>query len=130
MLEHLQLSVLLSGRNDPIWVCNVPNRVRVELSCSSGAVYLSKKSAEHILSKHNDIDTLEILLLPIAIDKGTFYREIDSDKFLSCVYREESGKIYFVSMKVVAKGHELWVSSMYRLTDRKLVKKLVKNQKL
>jgi len=68
--------------------------------------------------------------LPLAIDKGKFDREVDSDRFINCVYRSGNDKIYFVSMKVIANGHELWVSSIYRLTDRKLVKKFAKNEKI
>jgi hypothetical protein len=88
--------------------CQYPfhaNPQRVVAARKEDAVYLPKKSANHILSKHNDIDTFELLLLPIAIDKGIYYREIDSDRFLNCVYRDENDKIYFVSMKVIENGH-------------------------
>lgn len=126
MLEHSQLAVLLTGKNDPLWICNVPVRVRDVLGCSTGAVYLSKDLAAHILSEHNDIDTFEILILPIAIEKGRLVVETARPHFINSIYKHSENTIYFVAMKIAQKGHELWVSSMYKITNKKLVKKLKK----
>lgn len=128
MLEHSQLAVLLTGKNNPLWICSVPDRVRAALGCSTGAVYLSRDSANHILTEHNDITTFELLILPVAIQNGKIMKEKDSSKFLGCFYTdEETSKIFYVSFKIVQGGHELWVSSMYKLTTAKLQKKLRKH---
>lgn len=125
MLEHSQLAILLTGKNNPLWICSVPDRARAVLGCSTGAVYLSKESATHILTDHNDISTFELLILPVAIQNGRIMREKDNNRFLGSFYTDkESQKIFYVSMKVVGGGHELWVSSMYKLTPAKLTKKL------
>ena len=130
MLEHAQLINLLAGRNDPLWICSIADGARVALGCSTGAVYLSRLSAAHILSGHNDINTFDILLLPVAITKGELFLEVTERQGVCAVYREPKGRIFFVSMKVAAKGHELWVSSMYRLTEKKLKKKMLRNKKI
>jgi hypothetical protein len=124
MLEHSQLAALRAGRNDPLWICSIPERARRHLGCSTGAVYLSRQSAEHILSGHNDIDSFDLLLLPVAVTRGYLLAEIGNPRFLNAAYDLKDGRIYFVPMKTAAGGHELWVSSMYRLTPRKLAKKL------
>jgi hypothetical protein len=124
MLEHSQLSILLSGKNDPLWICNIPERARIALGCSTGAVYLSKYSAKHILGDHNDIDDFEILLLPLIIQRGRLFIENTSARFVNSIYKTEDDKIYFVSMKTAAKCHELWVSSMYKLTPKKMLNKI------
>lgn len=122
MLEHSALVNLLAGRGDPLWICSFPERARVALGCSSGAVYLSRKSAGHILKDHPDIDTYQLLLLPIAIEKGVLMRESKQPNFVAAMY-EVDRKTYFVSMKTTAKGNEVWVSSMYRLRPRQIAKK-------
>ncbi len=122
MLEHSALVNLLAGRGDPLWICSFPERARVALGCSSGAVYLSRKSASHILSEHPDIDTYQLLLLPVAIEKGALMREMRRPTFVCAMY-EVDKKMYFVSMKTTAKGNEVWVSSMYRLRSRQIAQK-------
>ena len=126
MLEHSQLIVLLTGKNDPLWICNVPDKVRNALGCSTSAVYLSRESAAHILREHNDIDTFQILLLPIAIERGRLVVEIDRPQFINSIYKNIDGRIYFVALKIAQKGHELWVSSIYRITNKKMAQKLKK----
>lgn len=123
MLEHSDLAELLAGRKGPLWICNIPERARVALGCSSGAVYLAAERAKHILARHDDIDTFQLLLLPIAIQKGQLLREIARPRFINSVYRDGS-RAFFVAMKTAAHAHELWVSSMYRISDRQIQNKL------
>lgn len=123
MLEHSRLADLLSGRNDPLWICSVSERARLALGCSTGAVYLSRSSAQHILSGHQDIDTFQLLLLPIAIQNGTLMREIARPRFVCSMYVLDDNRTYFVAMKIAERGHELWVSSMYRLRSRQIAQK-------
>jgi hypothetical protein len=122
MLEHSQLAQLLSGKskNNPIWICSIPDRARIVLGCSTGAVYLSRESAQHILNDHSDIDTFQLLLLPIAIQKGQLLRETRRPQFINSLYKESDEKNYFVAMKTARNGHELWVSSMYRVEARQI----------
>ncbi len=120
MLEHSQLSQLLSGRHSPLWICNLPDRARAAVGCSTGAVYLSKDSANHILEEHPDIDTFQLLLLPVAIMKGTLYKEIRKPYIIISIYYGEANKNYRVVMKVTEQGHELWVCSMHRISPRQV----------
>jgi hypothetical protein len=123
MLEHAQLTQLLAGKNNPLWICSIPDRARGVLGCSSGAVYLSTESARHILTGHGDIDEFSILLLPIAIEQGRLLRERKRPRCVNAIYYGDDGKIYFVAMKTAQGGHELWVSSMYRLLPRQVATK-------
>jgi hypothetical protein len=84
------------------------------------AVYLSRESAQHILNDHSDIDTFQLLLLPIAIQKGQLLRETRRPQFINSLYKESDEKNYFVAMKTARNGHELWVSSMYRVEARQI----------
>ena len=126
MLEHSELTVLLAGKNDPKWICNIPERARSALGLITGAVYLSSGTARHILAGHNDIDEVQILLLPVVIQNGRIMREKKNENVLNFAYYDHDKKIYFVSLKAVG-NYELWVQSMYRLTERKLGKKIAKS---
>lgn len=123
MLEHSLLEQLLEGKRSPLWICNIPYRAMAFLGCSTGAVYLSKDSTKHILEKHKDISTYDLLLLPIAIEKGELYQDPKRPQMLTSIYLTEGIKGFNVPMKIANKGHELWVSSMYRVNDRQIQQK-------
>ena len=123
MLEHSRLMQLLKGNNNPLWICNIPDRARATLGCSTGAVYLSTDSAKHILEKHNNITDFDLLMLPIAIERGNLLKEKFRNNGINSIYETGESKIFFVALKVASKGHELWVSSMYRIEKRQIEKK-------
>jgi hypothetical protein len=87
MRELSQLARLLAGRGNPLWICNLPERARSHMQCSTGAVYLSRDAAQHILRGHTDIDKFEILLLPIAITRGELRVEAERNRFINAIRR-------------------------------------------
>ena len=125
-LELSHIENMLAGKLDHVWICSITHRPESKLKFSSGAVYLSKSSLLHILEKHPDITKYEILLLPIAITRGTLYVDQQNPNFLGSIYKSEENKIYFVPMKITSQGHEIWVSSIHRQTKKQLDKKIKK----
>lgn len=90
---------------------------------------MSKASALHILKRHTNIDCFSILRLPVVIMKAEFYRESKKRNHVYAIHRDEDG-CYMVVIKETALGHEVWVSSMYKLDDRSYRRKIRQGEKL
>lgn len=124
-LELSALTELLAGRRDPLWICSLPPKVAEHLGCSTGAIYLSKSSAEHILNSPKQISPFDLLLLAFAIQNGRLMRDSEAPNKLGAIYtNRDSGRDYFTAMKIAQNGHELWVSSFYPLKARQKNAKL------
>jgi hypothetical protein len=120
-LELSDLRTMIARRAGQLWICNIPHRLLTFLGCSTGAVYLSWQSALHIREKHREITEFDMLHLPLAVSKGEIRREAGKLRLLAFYTIED--KEYVVPLKIAKGGHEIWISSMYRITPKQSLKK-------
>ena len=87
-------------------------------------VYLHRKYCVKILHDHTDITPIELLRLPIAVMMGELILEKHGRALDACYLDPENGKSYIAILKraVSSVDYDIWVSSFYRLENRKLLK--------
>lgn len=120
-----QLHRLILGHDDPLQVAELEQEILKKIGWRLPFVYLSRKSCLHILRDHTDIMPIALLRLPLAVRKGELILEKDRNRCLAACYNDpENRKGYIAVLKRAAKSadYEIWVSSFYRLTRRKLAK--------
>lgn len=117
-----QLHRLMLGHDQSLQVGILEDRVMKRIGWRLPYVYLHHKYCLKILRDHPDITPFELLRLPIAVMKGELILE-QNDRVLDACYNDpENGKAYIAILKraIATEDHEIWVSSFYRLEDRKL----------
>lgn len=123
-LELSQLHRLMIGHDQSIQICTLEDRVMKQTGWRLPYVYLHHKYCLKILNDHPDITEIELLRLPVAVMKGELILERNRCALDACYADPENGKSYIAIMKraVSSPDYDIWVSSFYRLEDRKLRK--------
>jgi hypothetical protein len=119
-----QLHKLMLGHDESIQVETLEDRVMRLIGWRLPYVYLHHKYCLKILRDHPDITPFDLLRLPIAVMKGELILERNRRVLDACYNDPENGKAYIAILKraIETEDHEIWVSSFYRLEDRKLKK--------
>lgn len=119
-----QLHRLMLGHDESIQVGMIEDHVMKLIGWRLPYVYLHHKYCIKILKDHPDITPIELLRLPIAVMKGELILERSRRVLDACYADPENGKSYLAILKRAASSpdHEIWVSSFYRLENRKLLK--------
>ncbi|MGB7917185.1 MAG: hypothetical protein WCF79_18110 [Rhodomicrobium sp.] len=119
-----QLHRLMVGHDESIQVGMIEDRVMKRIGWRLPYVYLHRKYCLKILKDHPDITPIELLRLPIAVMKGELILEQNRRALDACYTDPENKKWYLAVLKraVSSDDHEIWVSSFYRLENRKHLK--------
>jgi DNA gyrase inhibitor GyrI len=123
-LELSQLHRLMLRHDESVQICTLEDQVMKLIRWRLPYVYLHHKYCLKILTDHPDITPFDLLRLPIAVMKGELILEPNKRVLDACYNDPENGNAYIAVLKraVATEDHEIWISSFYRLEDRKLKK--------
>jgi len=120
----LELSQLHSVRQNSIGSViagYLPGVVAKHFGCHLGIAYLSRRSLEHILANHKDIQLLDILQMPEMIRSGLWIADKPNSACVIYTPPDRDGMFHYASgLKVTGGGFEPYMSSFYRIGRRQI----------
>lgn len=125
VFELGQLNRLIAGEHESLPVAILRDAILKRIGWRLPFVHLSRESCLHILRDHTDITKFDLLRLPLTIEHGELILESNRDHCLAACYNDaetEKGYIAILKRAVSSCDHEIWISSFYRLRERKLAK--------
>ena len=117
-LEHVQH--VRNGHPKEVGV--LPDEVARALGWPCPWVYLGKSGLAHIAAEHPDIDDFDLGWIPLAIQSGAFIRVAKSPRTVLVTLRTETDRYYLGALKEAQNGTEIWVSSFYRIDQKRFAK--------
>lgn len=115
-LEHVQ-----QVRNgQPRQVGVLPDSVWRQLSWPCPWVYLGQSGLKHIAESHPDVSDTDLLWIPLAIASGAIVSVRKDARQIIVSYECEPLKFYRCALKSAENGTEIWVSSFYRISPKRV----------
>jgi len=122
ILSYSDISDLIDGIRDPIWVGKLPDAISNHLGLPTPHIYLSKNSLVHIFIQHQKLTRDELLLLPFVVKHGMIVKSfIEPRKLLINYQNPGSPKRYMAIMKMAGHNTESWLVSFYRAHRRQCI---------
>ncbi|MFD0985656.1 hypothetical protein [Methyloligella solikamskensis] len=129
-ISHLMQTAM--GQKDAIKVGDLPRQVAKHMGCHPAVVYLGGAELHKITLKHKDISAERLQMLFMAIRDGE-YRTDDQNRarHLTVIWEfPETRETYVIGLKSASNGGEVWICTYYKISGRKLDKKLRKTTRI
>lgn len=126
-MNRLHLSELALGARKTMLAGFLPRNLLSILHCHTVDVMLSRAQFHHICGEHQDISVSDFLLIPEMLDCGMLTATHDRQRLvLSYQTKQEDRRLKLV-IKRAASGHQLWISTLHRLSPRQTKSLLKRN---
>jgi hypothetical protein len=103
MIVREDIDGLRRGRQNPIVVGALPDKVWRMLDLPVAFVQLSQETLKHINEKHPEVTDFHLLHIPLAIAHGEVLREkAKSDMIITYYVESEQEKAYVAVMKLTS----------------------------
>lgn len=121
--ELSQLQQLMMGQIPSLKMGDLPHQVAKEIGCHPGIIFLGANELRHIANKHKEMGREQFQQIPLLMKTASYYLRSERNNELTVFSRPEwEDKFYKLGLKSASGGSEVWIQTMFRITERKAVK--------
>jgi hypothetical protein len=114
-----QIEALDAAETDVALVGRIPETVANHIGAQLREVYLSHRSFKHIQVKHPTVTSLDLLWLPMVIERGLWIAEKNRPNCACVTWQNpETAHRYIGAVKVAGSGFEIYISTFHRAAKR------------
>lgn len=117
------LNNLLTSRNHAVLVGHLPEETYEHMHVKHNMIHFSNSSLMHILSKHKDIQLVDLLIIPRMLSDGLWI----GDRNKSCCisyYSPEKRRHFIGAVKSAKDGSEHYFTTFHKAGKRQLKSKI------